>query len=53
MSLMLAMAGEDKEAAVEAKLQLLSIHLRAFRVVVVASIIALSAQWSLSSLLPL
>jgi hypothetical protein len=48
MSPMLATAGGDEEAAGVAELHLLSTHLRAFGVVVVASIVALSARWSLS-----
>jgi hypothetical protein len=49
---MLAMAGGDEEAVAAAELQSLSTHLRASGVVVVTSIIALSAQWSLFLLLP-
>ncbi len=51
MSPMLAMVGGDKEVAVAAELPLLSTHLQVFGVVVVASIVALSARWLLSLLL--
>jgi hypothetical protein len=44
MSPMLALAGGDKDETVAAKLPLSLRHLRAFRVIVIVSIVALSAR---------